>query len=282
MHGEGGDVRRTQESATHEEGEDILEQIAALYGQLIPQAIPAAACDLALRLTHVQLARGETGAAEAALATRAPDCPANADARAATTALRHAQLAAALAAGDTATADRLAAALLAGDPRDAAALAVVTVADVLGLLAAGELQIDAGGAPEPVEQRRFEMPADGDGGEVLFTHPPAAVSFTVALPDEATALQFRVANDPQSWAWGGDGVTFVVAAQPAGAAARELFRQHVGNDDAGRGWHAVALPLDDLAGQTVTFTLRTEAGPSGDGTGDWAGWDSPRIVRLVR
>ena len=276
----GGDVRRTQESPTH--GEDVLEQLAALYGQLIPQALPAAACDLSLRLTHVQLARGAMGAAEAALAARAPGCPANPDARATTTALGHAQLAAALAAGDTAAADRLAAALLAEDPRDAAALAALTVADVLALFAAGALQIEADSSPEPVEVRRFTMPADGDVGDVLFMHPPAAVSFSVALPDEPTALYFRVANDPQSWEWGGDGVTFVVTAQPEGATARELYRQHVGNDEAGRGWHAVELPLDDLAGQTVTFTLRTESGPAGDGTGDWAGWDSPRVVRVVR
>ena len=156
------------------------------------------------------------------------------------------------------------------------------MADVLALFAAGELHIDAGGAPEPVEARRFEMPADGDAGDVLFTHPPAAVSFTVTLPDAPTALQFRVANDPQSWAWGGDGVTFVVTAQPAGGAARELYRQHVGNDDADRRWHAVTVPLDEFAGQTVTFTLATEAGPAGDGTGDWAGWDAPRIVRTGR
>ena len=277
-------VRRTAESASH--GEDVLEQIAALYEQLIPQAIPAAACDLALRLVHVHLARGDSAAAEVALSSRAAGCPANADARAATTAVRHAQLAEATAAGNQVTADHLAAALLADDPRDAAALAVVTVADVLALLAAGELTIDGGGAPEPVEARRFEMPTDGDWGEVLFTHPPAAASFTVALPNEPTALRFRVANDPQSWAWGGDGVTFVVAvrpaAQPAGAAAREIFRQHVANDDAGRGFHAINLPLDDFAGQTVTFSLRTESGPAGDGTGDWAGWDSPRVVRVVR
>ena len=276
----GGDVRRTQESATH--ADDVLEQIAALYGQLMPQAIPAAACDLALRLTHVQLARGDNAAAAVALAARAPECPVNADARAATTAVRHAQLAEAQAADDVATADRLAATLLADDPRDPAALAVVTVADVLALLAAGELHIDAGGAPEPVEARRFEMPTDGDAGDVLFTHPPAAVSFTVALPDAPMALQFRVANDPQSWAWGGDGVTFVVTAQPAGGAAHELYRQHVGNDDADRRWHAVTVPLDEFAGQTVTFTLATEAGPAGDGTGDWAGWDAPRIVRTGR
>ncbi len=276
------DVRRTQESATHAEAGDVLEQIAALYGQLIPQAMPAAACDLSLRLTHVQLARGATGAAEEALAGRAPDCPANADARAAATALAHAQLAAALAAGDAATADRLAAALLAGDPRDAAALAALTVADVLALFAAGELQIESAASPEPVAVRRFTMPADGDVGDVLFMHPPAVAAFTVALPGAPTTLQLRVANDPQSWEWGGDGVTFVVEAQPAGGVARELYRQHVGNDAADRRWHAVTLPLDDFAGQTVTFTLATEVGPAGDGTGDWAGWDSPRIVRLAR
>ena len=77
-------------------------------------------------------------------------------------------------------------------------------------------------------------------------------------------------------------MTFVVEAQPAGGVARELYRQHVGNDAADRRWHAVTLPLDDFAGQTVTFTLATEVGPAGDGTGDWAGWDSPRIVRLAR
>ena len=97
--GDAGDVRRTQERATHEESasheegashkDDVLEQLAALYEQLIPQAIPAAACDLTLRLTHVQLARGDNDAAAAALAAHAPDCPANADARAATTAVRH-------------------------------------------------------------------------------------------------------------------------------------------------------------------------------------------------
>jgi len=279
--GVGGDVRRTEESATHEDG-DVLEQIAALYGQLIPQAVPAAACDLSLRLVHVQLARGATEAAELALAGRAADCPINADVRAATTALRHAQLDAALTVGDTTAADRLAASLLADDPRDAAALAVLTVADVLALFAAEALHVNASTSPEPVEVRRFTMPTDGDTADVLFTHPPAAVTFTATLPEEPTTLQFRVANDPQSWEWGGDGVTFIVVAQPAGGVTRELYRRHIGNGAADRGWHAIALPLDDFAGQTVTFTLSTESGPASDGTGDWAGWDSPRIVRSVR
>jgi hypothetical protein len=50
----------------------------------------------------------------------------------------------------------------------------------------------------------------------------------------------------------------------------------------GRRGDGVALPLDEFAGQTVTFTLATKAGPAGDGTGDWAGWDAPRIVQTGR
>lgn len=258
--------------------DDLAAQIAALYAELIPQAVPAAACDLALRLGEVQLARGDMAAVEAALA-EPPDCPRNAERTRLQTEVAHRRLAEALAAGDAAEADRLAAALLAGNPGDEAALAVVTVADVLALFREGQVAVDAAGSPEPVEIRRFTMPSDGDTGEVLFVHPPAVVSFAVALPPVPTSLDFRVANDPQSWEWGGDGVTFVVTAQAAGEPARELYRAHAANDAAGRGFHPVELPLDEYAGQSVMITLSTEVGPAGDGTGDWAGWESPRIVR---
>lgn len=66
-------------------------------------------------------------------------------------------------------------------------------------------------------------------------------------------------------------MTFIVVAQPAGGVARELYRRHIGNGAADRTWHAIALPLDGLAGQTVTFTLSTESGLAGYGMGDWAG-----------
>ncbi len=104
---------------------------------------------------------------------------------------------------------------------------------------------------------------------------------TVDLPPEPAALRFRVALDPQSWEWGGDGVTFVVTAQGGGEPAQELYRRHLGRDAAGRGWHAAEVSLAEWAGRAVTITLSTEAGPAGDGTADWAGWDSPRIVRIV-
>ena len=67
----------------------------------------------------------------------------------------------------------------------------------------------------------------------------------------------------------------------AGEPARELYRRHLGRDEAGRGWHAAELSLAEWAGRAVTLTLSTEVGPAGDGTADWAGWDAPRIVRVL-
>ena len=155
---------------------------------------------------------------------------------------------------DRAAADAVTAALLALNPRHEAALAAITVVNWLAELEAGRLTVDAAASPEPVAMRRFTMPQDGDWGDVLFMHPTAAAALAVTLPPEPAALRFRVALDPQSWEWGGDGVTFVVTAQAAGEPARELYRRHLGRDEAGRGWHAAELSLAEWAGRAVTLT----------------------------
>ncbi|HQF71557.1 MAG TPA: hypothetical protein PLH39_09795, partial [Promineifilum sp.] len=76
-------------------GDGVLDQLAALYAQLIPQAIPPAQCALWPLLAQTHLARGDAGAASAAMAARSPDCPADAAAREAQTAVLRAELAAA-------------------------------------------------------------------------------------------------------------------------------------------------------------------------------------------
>ena len=263
------------------EPDDLLAQLADLYGQLIPQATaPEPACSLRLKLARVELARGETERTAAALA--AGECPVGgAEQGEIVTRIHEARLTAALAAGDRAAADAAAAALLALNPRHEAALAAISVVDWLAELAAGRLTVAAAASPEPVEMRRFTMPQDGDWGDVLFMHPAAAAALTVTLPPEPAALSFRVGLDPQSWEWGGDGVTFVVTAQAAGEPAQELYRRHVGRNEDGRGWHAAEVSLAEWAGRPVTITLSTEEGPAGDGTADWAGWDAPRVVRVL-
>lgn len=260
--------------------DDLLAQLAELYEQLIPQATtPEPACGLRLKLARVALARGQTERAAAALV--GGECPAGGAERGElATRLGEARLAAAQAAGDRAAADAAAAALLALNPRHEAALAAITVVDWLAEFEAGRVAVDAAGSPEPVEIRRFTMPQNGDWGDVLFMHPAASAALPVNLPPEPAALRFRVALDPQSWEWGGDGVTFVATAQAVGQPPRELFRRHLGRSEAGQGWHAAEVSLAEWAGQPVTLTLSTEVGPAGDGTADWAGWDSPRIVRV--
>lgn len=112
------------------------------------------------------------------------------------------------------------------------------------------------------------MPHDGQWGDVLFTHPPAAISFTVELPADPVALQTRIALDPQSWAWGGNGVTFLVTVQEEGQPPADLYRAHLPYDESGHDWQEVLVPLAPYAGKQVLLTLATDSGPQGDCTGD--------------
>ena len=45
-----------------------------------------------------------------------------------------------------------------------------------------------------------------------------------------------------------------------------------------RGTASAEVSLAAYAGQRVRLTLRTESGPAGDVTGDWAGWERPRLI----
>jgi 4-amino-4-deoxy-L-arabinose transferase-like glycosyltransferase len=162
--------------------------------------------------------------------------------------------------------------------QDPAAVKLLTVQDLLQTFASGEAEVSDSSAPEPVQVRRYTMPQNGDWSDVLFIHAGASVSFHVVLPEEPTSLYFRAAMDPDSWDWGGDGATFVVRIETDSGESTELFREHVSNGVSDRRWHDALVPLAEYAGQTVTLTLATEPGPTGDYTGDWAGWGMPLVI----
>jgi hypothetical protein len=122
------------------------------------------------------------------------------------------------------------------------------------------------------------MPENGDSGEVIFIHPPAAASFEVTLPETAVTFSSRIALAPESWEWGGDGVTFILRVETADGQREELLRQYIENVPTNQTWHDVSIPLTQYAGQTITLTLTTENGPAGSSTGDWAGWQTPRLL----
>jgi hypothetical protein len=152
--------------------------------------------------------------------------------------------------------------------------------DLLQRYEQGDVVVDNAAAPEPVQAWEFTLP-DEPRQDVLFMHPPAQIQYNLTLPPQPVTLRFRVAMLPDSWSWGGDGATFVVTIQPATGNAVELYRHHVSNQPVDQQWHLANVSLADYAGQTVQLTFHTETGPAGDNVGDWAGWETPRLLWLV-
>ncbi len=183
-----------------------------------------------------------------------------------------------LAQGNLSDARRVAGKLYGYDPKNEIGLAALTEFDLLDLYKRGEAKVDDARSLEPVRVTEFIMPDSGDGGQALFVHPPSSVTFQVSLPEEPTRFVSRVALDPQSWDWGGDGSTFILSIRDEDGEYFELARQHIGNGSEERRWYPMEAALDPFAGQTVEISLRSDPGPNGDFSADWAGWETPRIL----
>ena len=176
---------------------------------------------------------------------------------------------------------RIATTLFHMDSKNTAALDTLLIFDVLAAFRDGELSVSDEQAVMPVQTRPFAIPPYSEARETLLTHVPASVSFQVQLPEEPTLFYSRVAMHPDSWAWGGDGADFIVRIQPEDAPSTEIYRLYVSNDQNDQKWHEINIPLQSYAGQQVTMTLTAEPGPNWDFSGDWAGWESPLILRDV-
>jgi hypothetical protein len=261
---------------------DALSQLIAVYEQVLPLTVaPAPQCLLRQELALLRLVADDIDGAEQDILAAIAQCPSGAPDGSDRAGLLYRIETARLAripAGDTAGRRAIARRLLSLNPKDTQALSILTIDDLASLFRDGRAAVDDAGAPGPVEMRRFTMPQDGDWGDALFAHPPARISFRVELPAEPAELRFRIALAPESWEWGGDGATFIVAASAGAQPPRELFRRRVSNAPEDRRWHPASVSLAPYAGQAITLTLETQVGPAGDATGDWAGWDDPRVV----
>jgi tetratricopeptide (TPR) repeat protein len=167
------------------------------------------------------------------------------------------------------------------DPHNEVALQALTVFNLFELFENGEAVVDDEGSLEPVRSMQFLMPQTGDSGDVLFSHPPSSISFNITLPEEPLSFVSRIAMDPQSWHWGGDGSTFIITITTEDGDIRELANMHVSKHSEDRRWHDIEASLAPFAGQNIVLTLRTDPGPAGDFSGDWAGWETPRIMQLL-
>ncbi|MGD2049559.1 MAG: hypothetical protein PVH03_08690, partial [Chloroflexota bacterium] len=262
---------------------DALRSTIELYEQIIPFAsTPIPLCFQQLDLANLYYAADNPARALSYLDEAAGLCPGEINRENFVASHKHQELrenlSSALASGDRAAAQEVALELIQFEPKHPEALALLTFKDLGQQIYQGEAILNSNGAPEPVELRPFVMPHNGDWGDAIFLHPPASASFPIDLPDEPVALHSRAALDPLGWEWGGDGVTFVVTIEEGEEAPVDIFRHHVPNDESGHDWQDVYLPLNQYAGQRILLTLRTEVGPAGDGTGDWAGWEIPRLL----
>jgi hypothetical protein len=275
---------------TNQQG-PILDRIIDYYEQTLPIASkPAAFCFLYRNLAALEAASGRYLLANEQMNTARNFCDnlpdqatfgVRGDTKEAIFKGLLNQMEQANQAGDIEIARTLANLLLTFNNKHPAALDTLTAVNLHQMYRQGQADIDLHQAPEPVSIQEFVMPHNGDIGEALLIHPPAAVAFEVNLPEEPVKFSSRIAQAPASWVWGGDGVTFVLRLETAGGQPVELFRQYLENTAANHNWHSVSLSLADYAGQHVTLILTTEEGPAGDGTGDWAGWETPRLLYLV-
>ncbi|MCP4423332.1 MAG: hypothetical protein GY803_02460, partial [Chloroflexi bacterium] len=260
-----------------------LEQLIYDYEQLLPLAkMPSPRCLLKEDLALLQVMATDYSTAERLYIEAKQECPSLISGHYGDydlpRAIYHGLMAYHQQQDDMQSARRAAGQLLALNAKDEQALEMVTAVNLLQEFTGGAAQINKIEEQEAIQIHRYAMPHNGDWGDVLMIRPPNSLSYQITLPDEPTDLQFRAAMAPESWDWGGDGATFMVAVGTDTVATTILFQQHISNNTVDRDWHEVAIPLTDFTGQTITLTLATDPGPNGDFTGDWAGWETPRIV----
>lgn len=106
----------------------------------------------------------------------------------------------------------------------------------------------------------------------LIMHPPARITYRLALPLEPTALCFEITIDPRALHWPGDSVSWKVMIND-----EQIFLEYIDRLTASR-WLPRSIDLTPWAGQEVALSLATEAGPAGNTTGDWALWGTPQIL----
>ncbi len=256
-------------------GRSPLEQMVALYPKIIPLALtPAPQCYLWLDLAVLHIELGRYDDARDAMSNFQTPCP---DTLAARQGVYLRLLAHYRQTQQTDRAREVALRLVELDSKDAAALDALSVFDLAAMFETGQAQVVESPAL-PVKRARFTMPQNGDWGEVVLMQTPAQLTYRLALPAEPVEFRSRIALAPESWNWGGDGSTFSARIEDGFRNQAVLFEQHVSSAESDRRWHDVSLSLGQYAGQTIMLTLVTDPGPAGDTTGDWAGWDSPRIV----
>jgi len=127
----------------------------------------------------------------------------------------------------------------------------------------------------------FEI--NGEQKPIIFMHPESWANFTIQLPevenDEEIKLNFWIGLSPDCWNQTGDGVNFDVSLISSGT-NQEIYHRYLDpkNNVTDRHWEPASINLTSFAGREIVIVFKTDPGPSGDNSYDWAGWGNPHIV----
>ncbi|MBC8160536.1 MAG: hypothetical protein H7Z42_04880 [Roseiflexaceae bacterium] len=130
---------------------------------------------------------------------------------------------------------------------------------------------------------RYELPDSREpaaatrGYDAIFLHPPANLSATLIVPAATPVLRFAIGLDPVSRDWQSDGGSFRVLVRDA-AAETEAATLTLDAAAARSGWTSAHADLTRWAGETITLTIASGAGPTGDLTDDWFAWGDLTLV----
>jgi tetratricopeptide (TPR) repeat protein len=134
-------------------------------------------------------------------------------------------------------------------------------------------QLDGPAWRSYVATSSLSLPPNFGERPTLFMHPPSRIFYDLSLPVEPAALRFGMGLAPEVLDWPGDGVTFEVSVN-----GEPIFQEHLDKVHARQAWQERVVDLVPWAGQAIVLTLGVGPGPTGDLSGDWAGWGDPQVV----
>jgi hypothetical protein len=146
--------------------------------------------------------------------------------------------------------------------------------DLLGHLDEAQIEMPLEPAAKRHSDYRMVVGIGEDYRYALTSFPPAAVEFTVAVPEHA-ALHFAIGRQYAPCDSPG---TFAVQVQTADGNNEELYRRELraGNARDGIGWYEEQVELGAYGGQTVRLIFQNAY--QGRGACNWFLWADPKIV----
>jgi hypothetical protein len=123
---------------------------------------------------------------------------------------------------------------------------------------------------------------NGEKRNILFEHPPSAVSTDVYIPYNSL-LTFGIGLDPEVAGKNlSDGVEFNVYILDSEKTENKnlVFSRFINPRDENfiNQWQDFTLDLSNFSGRNVEIFFETKPGPFGDPNYDWSGWSSPVII----